>query len=459
MRRLAAALLLLLAGAAPPSCPGYSTCPRVDYPRALALNPALRAARAQAASAEAATLRSLAGTVNFQQLVALLGQAIANDASLSVNRRQACTACHAPAGGFATGAAVLARGAGVVPGALPWRAGFRAPQSLAYAAFAPVFAWRAHIQTFAGGNFWDSRATGAITGSPAADQAMAPFTSPFEMALPDPACAVRRLLQAPYGALFAKTWGGAANAITWPAATDVICARANTGGADQTPLALPQAARALVAQSLQQIGTTVAAWEQSPAVSPFSAKFDRVQNGTARFTPAEQLGYTLFTGRAHCASCHESRGAHPLFTGFTSANIGVPRNMADPYFTENAQAPDSYVANPAGGGFSDAGLGAMLAAAPDPAWRARAPQFMGAFQVPTLRNVAPASGQTRSYMHNGYFASLGAVVHFLNTRDVQPGWPAPEFGATVDHARTGNLRLSATEEAAIVAFLRTLSDE
>jgi cytochrome c peroxidase len=77
------------------------------------------------------------------------------------------------------------------------------PQSLAYAGFAPVLSYNASTRVFTGGNFWDERATGLVTGSAAADQPEVPLTSPFEMALPDPAArcgALRWRRTAPYSA-------------------------------------------------------------------------------------------------------------------------------------------------------------------------------------------------------------------------------------------------------------------
>jgi cytochrome c peroxidase len=59
--------------------------------------------------------------------------------------------------------------------------------------------------------------------------------------------------------------------------------------------------------------------------------------------------------------------------------------------------------------------------------------------------------------HNGVFKSLDEIVHFYNTRDVET-WPDPEVAATVNTDELGNLGLTADEEAAIVAFLKTLSD-
>ena len=77
----------------------------------------------------------------------------------------------------------------------------------------------------------------------------------------------------------------------------------------------------------------------------------------------------------------------------------------------------------------------------------------------------------KAYGHNGYFKSLEEIVHFYNTRDVLPHceditapdegvncWPAPEYADTINADELGNLGLSAKDEAAIVAFLRTLSD-
>jgi cytochrome c peroxidase len=79
----------------------------------------------------------------------------------------------------------------------------------------------------------------------------------------------------------------------------------------------------------------------------------------------------------------------------------------------------------------------------------------------------------KAFGHNGYFKSLEGIVHFYNTRDTLetcPGpyteaqalaancWPEPEVEENVNDGELGDLGLSASEEAAIVAFLKTLSD-
>ena len=79
----------------------------------------------------------------------------------------------------------------------------------------------------------------------------------------------------------------------------------------------------------------------------------------------------------------------------------------------------------------------------------------------------------KAYAHNGYFKSLEGIVHFYNTRDVKAVcpdavteaealaadcWPPPEVAENVNTDELGDLGLTPEEEAAIVAFLKTLSD-
>jgi cytochrome c peroxidase len=161
-----------------------------------------------------------------------------------------------------------------------------------------------------------------------------------------------------------------------------------------------------------------------------------------------------------------------LFTNFSAHNTGIPHNTEVPYLIENLPDDNGYVANPAGPDFIDYGVGAFLASPLDTnrKFQAQAANFIGTFQVPTLRNVAalPALGATRTFMHNGFFSNLPLIVHFYNTRDVLPVctgntgvgvtcWPAPEVAAN-ETSLIGNLGLSADDEANVVAFLGTLTD-
>jgi cytochrome c peroxidase len=113
--------------------------------------------------------------------------------------------------------------------------------------------------------------------------------------------------------------------------------------------------------------------------------------------------------------------------------------------------------NPDGFAWVDPGLGGFLERTGygDGVWMPE----LGKHKVPTLRNVArvPTEGFVKAYGHNGYFKSLDAIVHLHNTRDVEP-WPTPEFPDTMNADELGNLGLTAAEEHAVVAFVRTLSD-
>jgi cytochrome c peroxidase len=217
-------------------------------------------------------------------------------------------------------------------------------------------------------------------------------------------------------------------------------------------------------------------------VSPFTSKYDYVQQQKDKFTQQEQLGYDLFRGKARCNECHRDGGPgeEPLFTDFTASNLGVPRNSRLQVYYEGQPDQRGYNYNPAGGAYVDTGVGFFLRTLksdsgqlnPDSEWFKLAPKFDAKFQVPTLRNVdmRPTPDFVKAYMHNGYFKSLKEVVHFYNTRDVLPKcgagdpgekvacWPDAEDSTNINKRQLGNLKLTDQEEDALVAFLKTLTD-
>ena len=79
----------------------------------------------------------------------------------------------------------------------------------------------------------------------------------------------------------------------------------------------------------------------------------------------------------------------------------------------------------------------------------------GKFRVPTLRNIALAA----PYGHNGYFKALEEIVHFYNVRDVSDEFPPAEYPVAVNRDELGNLGLTPEEEADLVAFMKTLTDD
>jgi cytochrome c peroxidase len=357
-----------------------------------------------------------------------LGKAIFFDEDLSLNSNQSCASCHGPDVGF-TGpqSDVNAHGA-VYEGSIAGAFGNRKPPSAAYVAMSPVL-HQDRKGTWIGGAFWDGRATGSTLGSPTAEQAQGPFLNPREQALPNSASVVERVCAAAYGVTFRLVWGE--DACDDPG----------------SPLAYEQVAR------------SIAAYEASAEVNPFSSKYDLSFGRGARLTPLERRGMGLFNGKGGCRACHPD-GKGGLFTDYSYDNLGVPKNPENPVYTYDPT-------------FVDEGLGATLKNLDYPA-DVYTPE-LGKQKVPTLRNVAlaPSTSTVKAYMHNGYFKSLEQVVHFYNTRDVLPTcpsaysataamaadcWPAPEVPETVNHEELGNLGLSPEDEAAIVAFLETLSD-
>lgn len=380
-----------------------------------------------------------------------LGKSIFFDANLSLNRNQSCASCHDPAVGF-TGplSATNAHGA-VYEGSIAGAFGNRKPPSSGYAAVSPVL----HVDksgTWVGGNFWDGRATGWKLGNPAADQAQGPFLNPAEQALSDSACVVQRVCTATYPVSFESLWGSGACSIAWPA--DIV-ATCNAGGT----VTLPAPERAKSDQAYDRIALSIAAYEASAEVNAYSSKYDATFGGKAKLTKLERRGLALFRGKGGCSACHPA-GRSALFTDFTFDNLGVPTNPENPAVLRDS----SYV---------DWGLGGYLRAAGYPA--AVYEDELGKQKVPTLRNVdlRPNPDAVKAFTHNGYFKTLEGIVHFYNTRDVLPQcpgpytearalaancWPAPEVAQNVNSDELGDLGLSPAEEAAIVAYLRTLSD-
>src|SRR6185369_10411018 len=84
-------------------------------------------------------------------------------------------------------------------------------------------------------------------------------------------------------------------------------------------------------------------------------------------------------------------GVAPLFTDFTSSNLGVPRNPQNPFYFENKPDVYGFTANPEGLSFADFGVGAFLngksGALPNSEWGQYARKFNGKMQVSTLRNA------------------------------------------------------------------------
>ncbi|MFZ1660491.1 MAG: cytochrome c peroxidase [Paracoccaceae bacterium] len=406
--------------------------------------------------------------------IAALGKSLFFDGNLSQNGMQSCSFCHDPAQGFTSSHGDLNAKGAVIEGAVSGRFGNRKPPSVSYASFSPVLS---HIiddgdVTFVGGAFLDGRATGGKLGMPVADQAQGPFLNPAEMAMPSAACVVYRVLNpkdaTAYPVKMADVWGKEVSDVTFPEGLEAACADPDA------KIEIPdEDMAAAIDDVFGKIALSISAYEQSTEVNRFSSRYDKWLKGEAELTPEELAGLDLFKAedKGNCAACHvlgaNTQGGPAVFTDWTFDNLGVPRNRDNPYYAQTANAE--------GKTWVDPGLGGYLAT--DPVYASYAKENFARQQVPTLRNLTKKAedGRPKAYMHNGYFKTLEGVVHFYNTRDRLPRcadplaseaeamlagcWPEPEYAETMNKDELGNLKLSATEEAELVAFMKTLSDE
>ena len=366
-----------------------------------------------------------------------LGKFLLFDTSLSTPAGVSCAACHGPEVGFTGPISGLNAGGSVYPGAVHTRFGNRKPPAAAYAGDSPVLYYDSEDGTWVGGVFWDGRATGSTLGDPLAEQAQGPFLNPLEQNDPNAKHVCLKVRASDYAGLFEQVWG----------AGSLDCVKD-------------------VAGTYERIARSIAAYERSSEVNPFSSKYDYFVDGQVELTAEEAWGLELFNDpeKGNCSACHPSEGEHALFTDFTYDNLGVPKNLANPFYS----MPRKW--NPLGPDWIDLGLGGFLKS------QGYGPSVygpeLGKVKVPTLRNVdkRPSAGFVKAFAHNGYFKSLKSIVHFYNTRDALPTcgganntpgvdcWPTPEVPDTVNQDELGDLGLTGAEEDAIVAFLKTLSD-
>mgnify|MGYP003338716956 FL=1 len=140
-----------------------------------------------------------------------LGQEIFSETELSVQKNMSCATCHAAQSGGTAASDSSNRSMGLHPGSSFQSAdgepaatnafAFRNIQTNTYAVYSPPLHRELNPDgsiTMIGGNFWDGRAPGFITGRPTQEQAMVPFLGSLEMALPDPACVVNKVVSSDF---------------------------------------------------------------------------------------------------------------------------------------------------------------------------------------------------------------------------------------------------------------------
>ncbi|GLI33911.1 cytochrome-c peroxidase [Desulforhabdus amnigena] len=352
-----------------------------------------------------------------------------------------------------------------------------------------------------GTKFTNSEILGySIYFGPTADQALNPMPNPVEQNI-DRQAVCNHVANAKYAKLYKDVWG-----VKIDCSSDVVAIKADDVTEEKA-----------FDISFKRIMLAVCAWQASADLNSFSSKRDKAlaEEADGKFplgglTDQENLGHDLFYGvtsllnptgkSAGCAGCHSDNpgtdtGEEPkqLYADDGYHNIGVPRNPEiPPTFKDDGTFidPDLGLAGLTGvnGDNSNGGCSA-------PGFR-RNCDHRGFQKTATLRNVdkRPGQGFTKAYTHNGWFKSLESIVHFYNTGFIGQStansfgitrcpdgietekdalanncWPAPAFanpnqpgsptfGAVLGGGRFGDLGLTLDEEAAIVAYLKTLTD-
>jgi cytochrome c peroxidase len=301
---------------------------------------------------------------------ARVGRALFFDTSLSASGRMACSTCHDPqfAYGPPNDRAVQLGGPTLSD------AGTRAVPSLRYQEYTPPYADMLDNPDGiskpgpGGGLTWDGRAPTL------ADQAQLPLLAPNEMANRSRAEVVRRIRNSAHAGEFIDAFGA--------------------GIFEDTDKAFKKALEAFQAFQLED-----------PSFHPYNSKYDlRASNkigGT--FTAAEMRGFAVYNDplKGNCFACHYNgaglHGSVRLFTDYTYAAIGVPRNLDIPTNKNRRQYDLGICGRSDHPNRSDE-------------------QYCGLFKTPTLRNVATR----KVFFHNGKMTSLADAIRFYNTRDTNP---------------------------------------
>jgi cytochrome c peroxidase len=361
---------------------------------------------------------------------AQVGQKMFFDTTLSASGKMSCATCHDPK--FAYGPP---NNLAVQPGGPDLTdAGDRAVPSLRYKESTPAYADLLDNPDGisapgpGGGLTQDGRAPTL------AEQARIPLLAANEMANRSPADVADKLRHSAYAELFRRTFGD--------------------GIFDDAPAAFTKGLEALQAFQLED-----------PSFHPYSSKYDLYAGNKigGALTAAEQRGFAVYNdpAKGNCFACHFNgagvNGSSRIFTDYTYAAIGVPRNRDIPANRD----PKHF----------DLGV----CARPDHPLPAGS-QYCGLFKTPTLRNVALRP----VFFHNGRIGSLKDAIRFYNTRDTNPELWYPVVNGTVrkfddmpvqyrrnidtqapldGRPRGSRPAMSDQEMADLEAFLGTLTDD
>lgn len=191
------------------------------------------------------------------------------------------------------------------------------------------------------------------------------------------------------------------------------------------------------------VGDAIASFEST--LLSANSRFDRWYFGreSGALTASEQAGFSIFTGKGGCSTCHTIGETSALFTDhrFHNTGIGYRASMLGDreYVIPLAPGVETRMLHHEIDSFgeklrNDIGRFAVTLNESD-RW---------SYKTPSLRNVS----RTYPYMHDGSIGTLLEVVEYYSS------------GAAAKHAGPGSplkrLDLSAAEKADLVSFLKSL---
>jgi cytochrome c peroxidase len=342
---------------------------------------------------------------------ALFGEALFNDARLSVDGTVSCATCHLSDRQFQDDLP-LAQGVGTTN---------RRTMPLAGVAWSP---WQ----------FWDGRKDTLWS------QALAPLEDHVEHG--GNRAAYAHLVAREYGDDYERLFGPLPDLSGVPADASPLgdeAARAAWDGMGQDD-------RFAVDTVFANLGKAIAAFERG--IVHEETRFDRFATavaagrrpeGDAAFSDLELEGLRLFIGKANCLDCHNG----PRFTDDHFHNTGVPAVPGLPEDRGRAAAVEIVLADPFNcqGPYSDApedGCAELRFMVRD------SHELERAFKTPSLRGAAGRP----PFMHSGQIATLEEVIDHYSRA---PGAPA-------GHSELRGVVFTDRGKAALIAFLKTLGE-
>ncbi len=215
-------------------------------------------------------------------------------------------------------------------------------------------------------------------------------------------------------------------------------------------------AKAYGSTSITENGIQAALAQFVESMITANSKYDQgLDNNFANFNALEKKGYEIFrSAKAKCASCH----IEPNFTAssFIQTELKLDPN-SQVFFPPFFNGGNVILIDPkiepgmGGGGFGGYGATSNTTNIGLDVVYADQGRMNGQFKIPSLRNIE----LTAPYMHDGRFNTLEEVIEHYSKK-IQPH--AHLDTKFMNNGTVKPLELSEIEKEALIAFLKTLTD-